>query len=144
MQSLDSEQQFLRRFLQIVWIRFTRPIALEHAVFTEDDICIFSLSVKIGCNLGGSFGRYCRSPSGWKDSFVLAAMSNELEKILNAVSGVTSYRCSCGFMYVIGECGKPTAAVKCKQCPRTIDGSNHVFAENSQQKLQTIPNDRTG
>jgi hypothetical protein len=40
-------------------------------------------------------------------------------------------RCSCGFIYVIGECGGAMQAMRCPECRRTIGGANHNLQEGN-------------
>ncbi|CAG8500146.1 9201_t:CDS:10 [Diversispora eburnea] len=75
-------------------------------------------------------------------NYILSCSSNLEALLLNAIGEkLTRYRCSCGFMYVIGNCGFANGRGKCPQCQNVIGGENHV-AVAGQIKLDTDPQNR--
>eukprot|EP01038_Epipyxis_sp_PR26KG_P006688 gene6688-9172_t len=151
----NKEQTRLFDLLQLSVSQFMRPtiVRLPYDNLTVDVVCLLSFCVAIACSneisfRNGPFGIYCRSPLEWKNSFVLAAQSNELSTILGALNSpqakVTSYRCGCGYIYVIGECGKPMSSAPCRQCGRVLGGEEHVFADNTQVPMNEMQEDEKG
>jgi len=62
----------------------------------------------------------------------------EMMRRMGQQLGVRSVcQCACGFLYVIGECGRPMQVAKCPQCRKDIGGTNHNFA-NGDQGVATI------
>ncbi|CAG8454752.1 3616_t:CDS:10 [Acaulospora morrowiae] len=76
--------------------------------------------------------------------FIPTCSSDVESVIINAViqSGqVTRYSCSCGFKYVIANCGMANGRGKCPECKATIGGENHVISRG-QIKLDANPINR--
>ena len=42
------------------------------------------------------------------------------------------YRCSCGFIYTVGECGEPMQQANCPECGNTIGGLQHRLAAGNE------------
>ncbi|CAG8448239.1 7322_t:CDS:10, partial [Acaulospora morrowiae] len=72
-------------------------------------------------------------------SYILTCPSDIESLILNAIGEkLTRYKCICGYLYVIGNCGFTNGRSTCPECRRVIGGANHV-AEPGQKKLDTKP-----
>lgn len=61
--------------------------------------------------------------------FFLCGPSNEAAIAMRAVAAVhRPVRCSCGFMYVIGDCGGAVTVGQCPQCNAQLGGQNYNLA----------------
>eukprot|EP00435_Cladocopium_sp_Y103_P038979 s610_g10.t1 len=82
---------------------------------------------------------------GLQSGFLPAMPEDENEVILRALhdgnpshrQGHTRYRCSCGFIYVVADCGAAVQESRCPACHRTIGGWN--YAERNNQRLDSRP-----
>ncbi|CAG8475156.1 3381_t:CDS:10, partial [Racocetra persica] len=66
-----------------------------------------------------------------KDTYIVTCPSDELAILTNVIiandSGTRRYKCKCGNIYFIGNCGRPDQIGTCNQCKNRIGGSNHVL-----------------
>ena len=78
---------------------------------------------------------YC-SEAGISRLYLAGAPEGSVEMMrrLGAHLGVTSVnRCFCGFVYGIGDCGRPMEQVTCPGCRRQIGGTHHEWAAGVNQ-----------
>ncbi|PKC65425.1 hypothetical protein RhiirA1_514579, partial [Rhizophagus irregularis] len=72
---------------------------------------------------------YLHNLQNCQNSFILTCFcdqqSADFNLMLNAI-GSSFYSCNCGYIYSVGECGKPMETGKCSNCRRTIGGDDHV------------------
>lgn len=93
---------------------------------------------------------WASSPLARNHNFVLTTPSDETAMILGALKDATArYRCSCGFFYVVGNCGRPTEDTSCPRCKTNkIGGLNHnLHANNSSvdpNVLSSLNQDKPG
>ncbi|EKX40298.1 hypothetical protein GUITHDRAFT_113541 [Guillardia theta CCMP2712] len=73
-----------------------------------------------------------------------AAPDGNLETIqkYKEMIGVTSInRCPCGYVYGIGNCGRPDHQGRCPECGQALGGNNHQWANNVSHTLTGIADD---
>ncbi|CAB4437490.1 unnamed protein product [Rhizophagus irregularis] len=72
---------------------------------------------------------YLHNLQNCQNSFILTCFcdqqSADFNLMLKAI-GLSFYSCNCGYIYSVGECGKPMETGKCSNCGRTIGGDDHV------------------
>ena len=49
------------------------------------------------------------------------------------------WKCSCGFTFFIGECGRPMEVAKCPGCGLPIGGRDHTQTEHTVQDDERAP-----
>ncbi|RHZ89175.1 hypothetical protein Glove_18g29 [Diversispora epigaea] len=74
--------------------------------------------------------------------YILTCPSDVESVLISAVlqigGQVTRYSCSCGYKYVIANCGMANGIGKCPECRATIGGTDHVIAAG-QKRLDSKP-----
>ncbi|RIA83302.1 hypothetical protein C1645_834051 [Glomus cerebriforme] len=70
-------------------------------------------------NLNYCSGLYILTCPSDVESIVLSA-------ILQKNGQFTRYKCQCGYVYLIGDCGRANGLGKCPECGNMIGGENHV------------------
>ncbi|CAG8789466.1 18733_t:CDS:2, partial [Acaulospora morrowiae] len=88
---------------------------------------------------------YLQNLQDCQNTFILTCPSDEQTVILNALmdDGITDmstirYACSCGYTYVVGDCGNVVAAGTCPQCKKQIVGQGYNIAPGN-SRLDQIP-----
>ena len=75
--------------------------------------------------------------------FMLASPANERGMILHALGAAhTVYKCSCGFVYFVADCGMTNESGKCPKCGKNIGnqaGAAGHTAAPGQQRMQDRP-----
>jgi len=72
---------------------------------------------------------YLTNPEAAAQQLMLGMPGDEAAQLLNTiVDGRTVYRCACGMPYLVGECGQPTASLRCPSanCPYTLGAISHT------------------
>jgi len=91
------------------------------------------------------FSKYAKRPDSCTASFILCAPPNEMINAMNAASNSepgqanTATKCSCGFMYVIGDCGRASSSMTCPTCKRQLGGSNHTLNQGQTSIENSLP-----
>lgn len=147
LQTLPDFQQLPQKVKQVLSClmrnTFESPLLHLTTEFSTDQIRICSVvihSVLISVALSNAPANALSPLIGWASSplalnsnFVLTTPSDETTTIFGALNeAATRYRCSCGFFYVVGNCGGPMQEGTCPQCKNKIGGVNHQpHANNS-------------
>mmetsp|Transcript_16892 Transcript_16892/g.40381 ORF Transcript_16892/g.40381 Transcript_16892/m.40381 type:complete len:3239 (-) Transcript_16892:1608-11324(-) len=117
----------------------TRAMALSPQT-TLLEVCLSSLAVHLTAVLDvanpnvNPFALYAKQPANACNLFVVCAPSNEMAIAMRAAAvrepgnANAPYRCQCGFMYVVGNCGMGNQARACPQCGERIGGGGHMHA----------------
>ncbi|CAG8590221.1 16749_t:CDS:2, partial [Racocetra fulgida] len=78
---------------------------------------------------------YIQALYDYKDTYILTCPSDEMASITNIIiakdSGTRRYRCKCGNLYFIGDCGRPNQIGECNQCKNKIGGLSHNLNEGN-------------
>jgi hypothetical protein len=61
---------------------------------------------------------------------VSPAEREEIKRALNLAHGHW-YKCTCGYLYAVGECGGPMQTSTCPTCRRPIGGTSHTLVSSS-------------
>ncbi|KAF0538645.1 e3 ubiquitin-protein ligase [Gigaspora margarita] len=79
--------------------------------------------------------RYMHALYDHKDTYIVTCPSDELSLLTNVIIandfGTRRYKCKCGNIYFIGECGRPYQISRCNQCNNEIGGLDHVLKAGS-------------
>ncbi|EFC43205.1 Hypothetical protein NAEGRDRAFT_80150 [Naegleria gruberi] len=78
---------------------------------------------------------FIKNPNTVRSTYVVTAEHDILGGILKAINtkdgGHSRYRCNCGYVYLIGNCGQPNGTARCPTCGATLGGEGHKLIQGS-------------
>ncbi|RIB12125.1 hypothetical protein C2G38_2201522 [Gigaspora rosea] len=103
---------------------------------------IVALHISIPAN-ASPLAAYMQELHEYNDTYILTSPSDELSIITNAIisaeKGTRRYKCKCGYIYFIGNCGRPKQESDCPQCKKKVGAkAYHVLVDESNE----IDNDK--
>ncbi|CAG8447095.1 15140_t:CDS:10 [Dentiscutata erythropus] len=106
---------------------------------------IVALHISIPQN-SSPLATYMQALQTCQDDFILACPSDELTVIMNAIMDsnpndkrLTRYRCKCGEMYFVGDCGNVTNPGQCLTCRGEVGGRVYNEAAEGNMRLDGEP-----
>uniref|UniRef100_A0A7M5U071 RZ-type domain-containing protein n=1 Tax=Clytia hemisphaerica TaxID=252671 RepID=A0A7M5U071_9CNID len=95
------------------------------------------------------FKALTNSPQTLKDSYLPTMPSDNFEAIeavmpTNGYNKFTRHECSCGYPYVITECGNPNQEFTCPECKQPIGGTNYKFVAGQKTNIANRDNTKHG
>ena len=102
-------------------------------------LCLHA-AIKAACRRTPAlFSSYLDLSPHLRAQFLPAMASDEAMEAYRAVTPaegeITRYRCSCGYIYLVGECGQPTETKQCPNCKTAMLGGPNHGVNTGQQML---------
>eukprot|EP00045_Choanoeca_perplexa_P018322 m.287058 g.287058 ORF g.287058 m.287058 type:complete len:4696 (+) comp17783_c0_seq1:104-14191(+) len=88
--------------------------------------------------LNSWFTRLLHNPLLIQNRFMPGAPDDDQAAVIAALGGVTRYRCQCGYLYVVGECGGVRQQATCPQCKRPVGGVDYQVVAG-QERVDEAP-----
>ncbi|RIB31020.1 hypothetical protein C2G38_2257165 [Gigaspora rosea] len=108
---------------------------------------IVALHISIPAN-ASPLAAYMQNLQNYKNTFILACPSNEQSVLLNLLivetkqdpnymyKELTRYTCSCGYIYVVADCGNVIEESKCPNCKKIIGAVNGEYGKTAQGAIR--------
>ncbi|CAG8632011.1 13033_t:CDS:2, partial [Cetraspora pellucida] len=108
---------------------------------------VVALHISIPAN-ASPLAAYMQDLSNYRNTFILTCPSDEQSVILNLLiaetlqspdytyKGLTRYVCSCGYIYVVVDCGNVAHEGKCPNCRKVIGAVNKEYGKTAQGNIR--------